>query len=212
MPIGRPAPAPGPSHAVEAERIERRAVHRFRKVFQTVRGVAQGLERPVKYGPLFFSWVPAYASSEKSVGLRYALIGRRKLGSRSPRTRCGIVRLQRFPVRGQLPSNQFALSGKHNVVNRGLAFQKRKPTTPAVSKSARCAFFGQLTKPLKSQRAPICPWRVCQELLFVPQRGHGLDARSSTRRSVACQEHGTQKNSHGGSQCERIIGLDPIKK
>jgi hypothetical protein len=135
-------------------------------------------------------------------------MGDRKLSSRSPRTRCGIARLQLFPVRRQLPSNQFALSGKRNVVNRGLAF-KSVNHTPAFSKSARCAFFGQLTKPLKSQRAPICPWYVCQELLFVPQRGHGLDARSSTRRSVACQEHGTQKNSHGGSQCQRIIGLDP---
>ena len=44
------------------------------------------------------------------------------------------------------------------------------------------------------------------------KRGHGFDARSSTCRSVAGQEHRTQKNSDGGSQCQRIIGLDPIKK
>src|SRR5262245_22742458 len=77
-----------------------------------------------------------------------------------PANRCGIARLQLFPVCSQLPSNQFALSGKRNVVNSGLAFKSVNHTS-ALSRSARCAFFGQLTKPLKSQRAPICPWYVC---------------------------------------------------
>jgi hypothetical protein len=38
--------------------------------------------------------------------------GDRELGSRSPRTRCGIARLQRFAFVASCPSNQFALSGK----------------------------------------------------------------------------------------------------
>src|SRR5260370_17794026 len=42
--------------------------------------------------------------------------GGRELGSRSPRTRCGIARLQRFAFVASCPSNQFALSGKCYVV------------------------------------------------------------------------------------------------
>jgi hypothetical protein len=64
----------------------------------------------------------------------------------------------------------------------------------------------------EDETRPDLPVVRVLELLFVPQRGHGRDARSSTRRSVAGQGHGTQKNPHGGSQCQRIIGLDPIKK
>src|SRR4051794_36145709 len=44
-----------------------------------------------------------FASSEKSVGNRVRSNGGRKLGSRSPRTRCGIARLQLYAVRSQLP-------------------------------------------------------------------------------------------------------------
>jgi hypothetical protein len=41
----------------------------------------------------------AVSYSEKSVGHRYAPLGAgRKLGSRSPQTRCGIARPQHFPV------------------------------------------------------------------------------------------------------------------
>ena len=45
-----------------------------------------------------------FASSEKSVGNRVPANGGRKLGSGSPRTRCGIARLQLFADRSQLPS------------------------------------------------------------------------------------------------------------
>jgi len=86
-----------------------------------------------------------------------------------------------------------------------------RPTTERSPQNALCQ-KKKLTKPLNSQGRSDLPVVRVLKLLFVPQRGHGLDARSSTRRSVAGQEHGTQKNAHGGSDVQRIIGLDPIKK
>jgi len=69
-------------------------VSEVREIFNRVLRPCEGLLGVD--GPVFI-----FASSEKSVGDRNALIGRRKLGSRSPRIRCGIARLQPFPVRSQ---------------------------------------------------------------------------------------------------------------
>jgi hypothetical protein len=54
--------------------------------------------------------------------------GRRKLGSRSPRTRCGIARLQLFLFVASCLSNQFALSGKRYAVTRSVTSRHWHPS------------------------------------------------------------------------------------
>jgi hypothetical protein len=110
--------------------------------------------------------------------------GRRKLGSRSPRTRCGIARLQLFLFVASCLSNLFALFGKRYAVSEDRSTSIVRVSSSAVGSTGDSVFD---RRPSSTSRFVVCragPLRRESVCSFLPCRWRPA-AWHATRRTSA---------------------------